>query len=575
MLRNLGPKFLSMPIPPFLPAAGASTGCIFILVGLFSKNFPSWFLPLGIVFLTVSVILNGYTILSSQQTAINRIRDILESTTDGVFTVDHNWRFTYINGHAEPFFKPREQILGKHLWAEFPDSKDNIFHRNYAEVMKRQHPMHFVEYSDVLKCWFEVHAYPNAGGISVFFRDVTARKIAEEQLKESKERLAIALKAAELATWNYDIATHTISWDHTLGEGFFPPSSQGSTGEKNSSNLLFHAIQEILMKEIPDKLMDKSEFELEVNLSKEARAPRWMALRGKTVFDEDANPVRVTGVAMDITQGKQASELLLNVNAVLEEKVLERTAALQAAQEKLLRSERMASIGTFATGIAHEINNPINSILLSAQYAMERLPPNSDHSYAKTLAAICGEAKRCGRIVKNVLRFAKHESTNKWVCGLNELVSKAATLAKTYTNRSDFNLELSLAKKELFIQANPTEIEQVLINLIQNAVEAYPKDEKEELKITIKTKGEGEKAVLTVCDNGPGISKVVIPFIFDPFYSTKRSQGGTGLGLSIVHGIITDHQGLIDVQSGNGDGCIFNIILPAVDVTAEAHANLA
>ncbi|MFN8389860.1 MAG: ATP-binding protein [Bdellovibrionota bacterium] len=258
----------------------------------------------------------------------------------------------------------------------------------------------------------------------------------------------------------------------------------------------------------------------------------------------------------DITDRKKAEDELKQLNEALEQRVLERTRALKESQEQLRHSERLASIGTLAAGIAHEINNPINSILLAAQYAL-RYSGAGDEKTRETFGTIKEEAQRCGKIIKSVLQFAKAEKTKKWPHDLNQVVRHAVDLAKNYIHADRLQVALDLSERIPPAVLNPTEIEQVIINLIKNATEAASGG----VNVTIATSQVDDGLRITVTDDGPGISDEVLKHIFDPFYSTRRERGGTGLGLSIAHGIIADHGGSLSVNSMLGEGTEFVIDL--------------
>lgn len=262
----------------------------------------------------------------------------------------------------------------------------------------------------------------------------------------------------------------------------------------------------------------------------------------------------------DLTIRKQQEEELKVLNSALERRVRERTLELQASQEQLRQSERLASIGTLAAGIAHEIRNPLNTISLATQYAMKSNPDVAP-TIKDVLQVVKTEATRCADIIKNVLLFAKSEKTVKTPHDFCSVVKHALDIAKGYT-KEKFILEMEIPDEQIHVVMNQTEIEQVIVNLISNALEAALTTP----IITIRVMLEDERAVLYVSDNGPGIPSELINHIFDPFFSTKRQRGNTGLGLSLCHGIISEHGGTMQVQSGSGKGTTFRIDLPRVTV---------
>ena len=283
-------------------------------------------------------------------------------------------------------------------------------------------------------------------------------------------------------------------------------------------------------------------------------------------FSDDGSVRGVFSLVTDITDRKRAENELKLLNEMLEQRVKERTDALEQSQEQLRHSERLASIGTLAAGIAHEINNPINSILLASQYAL-RYSAITDEKLKETFTNISDESKRCGKIIKSVLQFAKAEKTKKWPHDINEVVRRASDLAKNYIRSNQLEVDLRLADQLPQAVLNPTEIEQVLVNLIENAAEAA----RGPVSVILATASLGSRIRISVRDTGPGILPEQLKHIFDPFFSTRREQGGTGLGLSIAHGIIADHGGSMTVQSTVGRGTEFVIELNIAD-QRESHA---
>ncbi len=232
---------------------------------------------------------------------------------------------------------------------------------------------------------------------------------------------------------------------------------------------------------------------------------------------------------------------------------------VKRATEQLRQAERLASIGTLAAGIAHEINNPVGGILLSAEGAWDELTSTGDRTYVATcLKEIMEDAKRCGRIIQSILRFARQQPTEKWPNDVNALVRRAVHLTREAVSRRGGDLSVQLAPDLPEVALNPTEFEQVLINLIQNAVEAGGTN----TRVVIQSQRHEVGVRLRVIDNGPGMTPSQLAHVFDPFFTTRQQTGGTGLGLSVVHGIVAAHGGHISVDSAPQQGTTFTIELP-------------
>jgi len=255
---------------------------------------------------------------------------------------------------------------------------------------------------------------------------------------------------------------------------------------------------------------------------------------------------------------------LLAVNHDLVREIDERkraTDALLQSEAQLRASERLASIGTLASGIAHEINNPVGAILAAAQLAqIVRKDPTAAAQIDSALVDIVAEAKRCGDIVRGVLQFARAEPTDKWECALRDLVVRSIRLTSAFAERHGTRIVAQLPDESPWVRANPTQIEQAIVNLIRNAIESGAR----EVAVGLRFQpGEGLAGV-EVQDDGIGISDSDRHRILEPFFTTRRATGGTGLGLSVVHGIAHEHGGSLAVQPRSKPGTSIVLSIPTV-----------
>jgi len=236
------------------------------------------------------------------------------------------------------------------------------------------------------------------------------------------------------------------------------------------------------------------------------------------------------------------------------------------AQDRLRRAERLASIGTMAAGIAHELNNPIGGILLAAQNAKRALgQPTAKQVVPTCLSDIVDNAERCGQIIRNVLRLARQEASAKELLDVSVAVRRAVlqTEELAYGRRSTVDLDLPAGLPKA--RGNPIELEQVFSNLIRNSIEAG--GEGTRIRVSIREVA-GRDLRITVEDDGRGIPPNQADRLFDPFFTTRRTEGSAGLGLSSVHSIISDHGGAVDVQSRPGGGTTVIVELPGLEPTS-------
>ena len=391
-----------------------------------------------------------------------------------------------------------------------------------------------------------------------------------EQIKEQSELLR--LEAEKKADF---LENRLRGLLNRLNVGFFKANSNGDIAQKNPAfDRLFKLTSEKeirafnLRKLIPDLDTFVSKRNFDENVSRDVEwayadcGSIWLAVTLSLGQRLDGT-LFVEGIIDDISNRKKNEELLINMNEILELRVHERSEELRLSQEHLRRSERLASLGTLAAGIAHEINNPLNSILMSSEHTRRTLAKNGkleNETVEKTLGVISDNTKRCARIIKGVLQFARNQKTAKCANDLISIVRNSSELMKTYIKTP---LEINIVSQEetLLIHANQTEIEQVVINILQNAAEAN----KGSTVININLQKYADQVRLSIQDNGPGIHSDIIDKIFDPFFSTRAGKGGTGLGLSVAHGIITEHGGSLTVQNLAPGGADFIITLPELN----------
>jgi len=229
---------------------------------------------------------------------------------------------------------------------------------------------------------------------------------------------------------------------------------------------------------------------------------------------------------------------------------------LRQRERELLQSKKLAAIGTLASGVAHELNNPLNNIYLSAQ-VLEREAGGSFSAFVKeTINDIVGQTVRVKRIVGDLLEFAKGKEPEMREVDLNELIRGAYKLVSLASDTSSVNFVLHTDAKGVKVSADPEQIERVFINLFSNAVDAMAGRG----SLNIAVREEKGTARITVSDSGRGIDAEEVEKIFEPFYTTKHK--GTGLGLAITFNIVKKHGGEISVESEKGRGTTFVITLP-------------
>ncbi|MBS3756274.1 MAG: PAS domain-containing protein [Desulfobacterales bacterium] len=239
-------------------------------------------------------------------------------------------------------------------------------------------------------------------------------------------------------------------------------------------------------------------------------------------------------------------------------KKLEIEKQLKDAQKQLAQSEKMASLGQLAAGVAHEINNPLTGILLYASFIMEQIDPDSP--VKKDLECIVEDANRCKEIVKSLLVYSRSTDSRRSIIHVNELVEQSFKLTRDQKTFRNIEINKQLSDEMMLLNVDTNKLSQVIINLVMNAADAM--DGKGTLTVRTYRNKAAQKVYLEISDTGCGIAEENVSKIFDPFFSTKAKGKGTGLGLSIAYGIVEEHGGRISVKETGPGGTTFLLELP-------------
>ncbi len=363
--------------------------------------------------------------------------------------------------------------------------------------------------------------------------DISARKYVENALHESEERFRMAFEEGPLGITFFSASGELLQVNRCFGRmlGYEPAELRGKCfldiTHPDDAVTASACARQVFDGEIPGYTLDKRYVHRNGH-------PVWSRLTVTALRNRKGKVLYAIGMVEDITERKQV-------------------------EEALRRAERLASVGTLAAGLAHEINNPLGAIVLSADAALlAKSHPNREEILAASLENIQTAAIRCGRIVKSVLQFARDEVSHKWPGDLADLALHARDVVRKAADEAGVTIRIDIREPLPQLVMNPTEMEQIFVNLIHNAIQASRPGS--EILVALEPRSEAVR--LVVRDHGRGIPADELPHIFDPFYTTRQKEGGTGLGLSISYGIIHQHGGTIDVQSELGAGTTVEVILP-------------
>lgn len=613
-------------------------------------------------------------ILEEKSTQLaERLGRTLESITDGFFTVDQEWRFTYINAEMERFVeKDRTQLLGKVIWDAFPDAVGTRIEVACRKAMAEKKTIRFEEYYAPMERCLSLRVYPSADGLSVFFQDVTKQKKDEEQMRLLAQAIAslndiiIITQADLLDKPGPEIVFVNEAFERLTGYsaaeaiGQSPRFLQGPDSDRAALDRIREALRagRPVREEVLNYGKDGRTYLLEINIQPvrdadgtithfvavqrnvtEERAAEEVLRESEERFHtllQNVPTVAIQGYGLDGTvyYWNKASEALygyteaeamgsnlldLIIPPEMREEVIAQLSAVEAGADNIptgeltlackdgsrvnvicshsvlrrpdrpvelfcidvditerkkletqfLRAQRMESIGTLAGGIAHDLNNMLSPIIMGVSLmrqfdeAKELLPMIDD---------IQASAERGRDLVKQVLAFARGADGARVMLDINCLIDEVATFVqKTFPKNITFEKEIAADLWE--ISGDPTQINQVLLNLCVNARDAMP--EGGHLRIAAENLSvdrqyaamfakaqPGRYVIIEVSDEGCGMDAATRERVFEPFFTTKELGEGTGLGLSTVMGIVRGHGGFINVYSEPGAGTRFTVYLP-------------
>lgn len=267
---------------------------------------------------------------------------------------------------------------------------------------------------------------------------------------------------------------------------------------------------------------------------------------------------------------RRAEEENRQWSQTLEQRVQQKTDELKKIHQQILQIEKMASLGKLSATVAHEINNPLEGILTYAKLISRRMKKNAnltneEKETLEDIELIKRETERCGTIVKNLLLFSKKQIGEFALAPVNQIVQKAEQLMKHHFDISNVKFYEEFPAMEPLLLCDENQIQQALVALFVNAVEAMPGGG----SLTVRVAENEETISVTMSDTGAGIPKSDIPHVFEPFFTTKENGQGVGLGLSVVYGIVERHGGKISVDSDLGRGATFTLTFPQSSKSTE------
>lgn len=413
-----------------------------------------------------------------------------------------------------------------------------------------------VRFENRLRCrdgsfrWLQWSAVPMRNGAAYgTARDITERKLAEREAEERTRMLLMAEEVAGVGHWRIDLTADTLTWSnemyriHGLDPHTFHPDVENTVEAYHPED------RGTVVDHIRDAILLRRDFEFELRIVRPDGSMRNVLSKGKCEVSDDGRPLAVFGVFQDVTERKQL-------------------------HERVVHSERMATVGTLAAGVAHEINNPLTWVIANLD-AMDRAlgdlrPGDADslEQVSKMILEAQQGADQVKRIVRDLLTYSRSQPEQLESVDVHEALDIAVNIA---TNQFKYRAHLVRDYGHVpGVVADESRLTQVFVNLIVNAAQAIPErrshhpDHDREGAIELRTSIDPDGRVrVSVKDNGLGMPAAVKARVFDPFYTTKPVGVGTGLGLSISNNIIKSFHGEIQIESEEGKGTVVSVVLPA------------
>jgi two-component system cell cycle sensor histidine kinase/response regulator CckA len=494
------------------------------------------------------------------QHSVSLLRGITEGTTDGVFVKDLQGRYLMINSAGAAFAgRSADEIVGKTDLELFSADTAEVVRQKDRQVLTQGVTQTFEESgtsNGVCRVYLSTKgpyrdAHGEIIGLLGVARDITERKRAEEEMRQSQQKLRIHFEHTPLAVVEWDLDFRVAAWNPSA-ERIFGYSRQEALGQharfivpQQYREQVDHVWQALLKQAGGTRSTND-------NITKDGRSIscEWY---NTPLVDESGRVLGVASLVQDVT-----------------ERV--------GLEERLRQSQKMEAVGRLAGGVAHDFNNLLTVILGYSQILADGLPEGS--RLADNTAQIKSAADRAAGITRQLLAFSRKSVLSPRIINLNDVVLNLDSLLRRLIGE-DIEVRTVPANDLGSVKADPSQIEQVLMNLALNARDAMPRGGTvilETANVSLdgtyardhQSVEPGRYVMLAVSDTGEGMGPETQARIFEPFYTTKEVGKGTGLGLSMVYGIVKQSGGYIWVYSEPGQGTTFKIYLPRVDQPAEA-----
>ncbi|HLE87534.1 MAG TPA: PAS domain S-box protein [Candidatus Brocadiaceae bacterium] len=520
----------------------------------------------------ITVALMNTMLLDSLTTSQKKYRDMVENAPEIIFKMDSHGKFLHVNRLGLELLGYSAQEMSKmYLFNLIPGGNEAVVKEQYnmliiAPKYNRLVTTLLTRHGKVLDveifCSVQYDTSHRNYIVSAFVRDVTERRDLERRVSEYHERLEILLRENTLRLSETKKKMHHQKkfLDALIQNTNVYVVTINSKGKIVFVNRAIekkfgYELKEVFGKSVVDSFIPKDKIadlldDIQMLLSGDSGEQIEMPFATRDHHVRD--------ILWNVTYFKDEYETVSNINLfgydVTEQKIL---------REQLIQAEKMSSLGTMISGVAHELNNPLSIILNTGELMMMR--EKLSKSATNRLQHIIDASQRCAHIVENLLKSATKRKTvrkEQYIC-INEVLKDALALKLHELRVSNIKVEQSLSQNLPMTMVDRIQLMQVFINLINNAYDAM-KNSSERGILTLRTSRKGGEIVIEFEDNGPGIQDQ--EKLFTPFYTTKDVGKGTGLGLAVSYGIIKEHGGTI-IGNNTQKGAVFTVMLPIKEQT--------
>lgn len=482
--------------------------------------------------------------------AFEEKNNILESIGDAFFALDTDGMVTYWNKQAEEvMLKPRNEIIGKHLWTEYKDVMDTDFYRMYLLAKQNGQTVTFEEFNPFLKKWFETTAYPNDEGMSVYFKDITLRKESERKINEANERFEKVALATSDAIWDWDIENNSFyrgdGYNELFGTNINNHVLESDIWLDDSTNIPAEQLKQMVMDILKDP--SKDNWVLEYSIKAPDGDVRSVIDKGIIIRDTYGKAIRLVGAITDITYRKNFERQLLQLNKELQKQVK----ALKIANEELEQ---------FAFITSHDLQEPLRMITSFMDQLQRKYSHQLDDKANQYIYFATDGAKRMKKIILDLLEYSRAGKSNHHEerVNLTEILNNFCYLRKKIIEEKGVTIHYENLPEVL---ASKTPLTQVLHNLLDNAIKYTRSEVAPVIQLTVTD--QNDKWLFEIKDNGIGIDQEFYDKIFVIFQRlhNRDQYDGTGIGLALVKKQVESWGEKIGVQSILNQGSTFYFTL--------------